>query len=214
MQRRLFKRGFVLRSAERVKEDLMAWSENPRLKFVNVFHDFLTAIPPAYSEQVLSQQYKLHLSYDFFDLPTKEQLEILLGSFLGGKIHFCLAEKHSATREPVDISRLIQRIWQAQSSGKYEVVLTYVKRFLSDGEYGKAFHSVVKETKVSPCQVDYWWEDFPVPDEQGVGSEESYRACLSWEHKYSYMNALFRSGVLAYRYAPSLTKSLSHWYFS
>ena len=214
MQRRLFNRGFVLRSAERVKDDLAVWSENPRIKFVNVFHDFLTAIPPAYSQQVLSQQYGLHVSYDFFDLPTQEQLELLLDSFRGGKIHFCLAEKHSATREPVDTSQLIRRIRQAQASGRYEVVLTYVKRYLSGEQYGKAFQAVVKETRVSPCQVDYWWEDFPVPDEQGTGGEEGYRECLSWSHKYFFMNAMFRSGVQAYRYAPSLTKSLSHWFFS
>jgi len=214
MQRRLFNRGFVLRSAEKVKEDLVSWGEDPRIKFVNVFHDFLTAIQPAYSEKVLSEQYKLHLSYDLFGLPTKEQLDLLLGAFLGGKIHFCLAQKHSATRELVDISRLIQRIRQAQSSGRYEVVLTYVKRYLSDQEYRKAFQAVVKETKVSPCQVDYWWEDFPVPDEQGSSSEASYQECLSWSHKYFFMNALFRSGILVYRLAPSLAKSLSHWYFS
>jgi hypothetical protein len=214
LQRRLFKRGSVLRSAQRVRDDLLAWSDNPRIKFVNVFHDFLTSVQPEYSEQVLSERYRLNLSYDFFDLPTKEQLDLLLGAFAGGKIHFCLAEKHSATRVPVDPSRLIRRIRQAQSSGRYEVVLTYVKRYLSDARYGKAFDAVVKETQVSPCQVDYWWEDFPVPDEQGTGSEDSYRQCLAWRNKYAWMNALFRSGILAYRYAPRLAKSLSHWYFS
>jgi hypothetical protein len=214
MQRRLFNRGCVLRSADRVKEDLVAWSENPRIKFANVFHDFLTTVQPEYAERVLSERYRLHLSYDLFGLPTKEHLDLLLGAFLGGKIHFSLAQKHSSTRDLVDISRLIQRIRQAQSSGRYEVVLTYVKRYLSDEEYGKAFRAVIKETRVSPCQIDYWWEDFPVPDEQGESSEASYQECLSWSRKYFFMNAVFRSGILAYRLAPSLTKSLSHWYFS
>ncbi len=214
MQRRLFHRDFVLRSAEKVREDLIAWSEDSRIKFANVFHDFLTAVRPEYAENVLSERYNLHVSYDFFDLPTKEQLALLLGAFCGGKIHFCLAQRHSATRELVDISHLIERIRQAQSTGKYEVVLTYVRRHLSDGEYGKAFQAVVRETHVSPCQIDYWWEDFPVPDELGTSSEASYQECLSWSHKYFLMNAIFRSGILAYRLAPSLTKSIAHWYFS
>ncbi len=214
MQRRLFNRDFVLRSAEKVKEDLLAWSENSRIKFANVFHDFLTAVQPEYSEEVLSEHYDLHVSYDLFDLPTKEQLDLLLGAFRGGKIHFCLARGHSSTRELVDTSRLIQRIRQAQSSGKYETVLTYVRRYLTDNEYGRAFQAAVKETHVSPCQIDYWWENFPVPDEQGTSSEASYQECLSWSRKYFFMNAVFRSGVLAYRVAPSLTKSMAHWYFS
>ncbi len=214
MQRRLFKRDFVLRSADKVKEDLVAWSENSRIKFVNVFHDFLTAVEPEYSERALSEHYRLHVSYDLFNLPTKEQLDLLLGAFRGGKIHFCLAQGHSATRELVDISSLIQRIRQAQSSGAYETVLTYVRRHLAYGEYRRAFQAVTRETRVSPCQIDYWWEDFPVPDEQGMSGESSYRQCLSWKHKYFLMNTVFRSGILAYQAAPTLTKSISHWYFS
>jgi len=214
MQRRLFGRGSVRRSPEKVREDLLAWSENPRIRFVNAFHDFLTSAPLAYSAAVLAERYRVHISYDFFDLPTQEQLELLLQAFQGGKIHFCLAEMHSATRTPVDPAALIGRIRQARSSGRYEVVLTYVKRYLADERYARAFRAVVSETKISPCQVDYWWEDFPLPDEKGVGSEESYRQCLAWSDKYLLMNTLFRAGVLAYRYAPSAVKRLSHWYFS
>ncbi len=214
MQRRLFNREPVVRSAEKVREDLAAWSRDPRIKFVNAFHDFLTIMPAAYSERVFSERYQLHLSYDFFGLPTHERLQLLLDSFVGGKLHFCLAQKHSATHDVVDIFRLIERIRQAQAAGRYEVVLTYVKRFLSDEKYRKAFRTVVRETGVAPCQIDYWWEDFPIPDADGLGTEAAYRQCLSWSRKYFLMNAIFRSGVQVYRVAPSVAKSLSHWYFS
>jgi hypothetical protein len=215
MQRRLFHRGPVRRSAEKVQEDLAFWSRDPRLRFVNVFHDFLTTAPPAYSERVLSESYDLFVSYDLFDLPTEEQLNLLLGAFRGGKLHFSLAQKHSATRQPLDTAGLIARIKQAQSSSRrYEAVLTYVKRYLADERYATAFRSVLAATNVSPCQIDYWWEDFPVPDPAGVAGEESYRQCLSWSRKYFFMNAVFRSGVQVYRVAPTLAKSVSHWYFS
>ncbi len=214
MQKRLFNREPVVRSPERVHEDLAAWSRDSRIKFVNAFHDFLTTMPAAYSERVFSERYNLHLSYDFFGLPTREQLQLLLSSFIGGKLHFCLAQKHSTTHDVVDIALLIERIRQAQAAQRYEVVLTYVRRFLSDDKYLKAFHTVVRETGVSPCQIDYWWEDFPIPDADGLGTEEAYRRCLSWSRKYFFMNTIFRSGVQVYRVAPSVAKSLSHWYFS
>ncbi len=213
-QSRLFGRSWILRSAEKVAEDLHAWSADPRIRFINVFHDFVSMLPLEYSRRVLSAKYALDVSYEFFDLPTEEQLALFLDAFSGGKLLFALGRRHNATPHAVDSSALIRCIRQVQAVRGYTPVLGYVRRFRQDPHYDAAFRRVTHETGVATYQVDFWWEDFPVPDVRGEGSELDYQRMLSWENKYWLMNALYRIGIGVYRFSPSLARAVSHRLFS
>ena len=214
VQRRLFNRDFVLRPAERVKEDLLALADDGRIRFVNVFHDFVTTLGLGYAETVLSSRYDLFLSYELFRLPTKEQLELLLGSFAGGKILFCLDDEHGSSRGISDVGRLIDRIKQARAFKNYRIILSYVERFLPDATYREALERVKGETGVALNKTDFWWDHYPVPDERGLGGEEDYRNCLAWTNKYFFMNRAFRTGAAVYRHAPLFARKTASWFFS
>jgi len=212
MQQQLFGRGWVLRSPARVQADLAAWSDDPHLRFVNIFHDFVTTQPLAYTAAVLSEQYDLDLSYEFFGLPTAEQLALLLAAFRGGKLLFCLDQRHNTTPQITDVAQLIQRIKQAQTDGRYQVVLGYVRRFLAHQDYRAAFDAVRRETQVATYRADFWWDDFPQPGTQD--READYRRFLAWHNQFSGMNRAYRLGLRLYRWWPALARSLSHRLFS
>lgn len=213
-QSRLFGRSWVLRSAEKVREDLQVWSADPRIRFVNVFHDFVSILPMAYTQQILSEKYALDVSYEFFDVPTEEQLALFLDAFSGGKLLFALGRYHNATHHTVDEAALIQRIRQVQAVKRYTPVLGYVQQFRQDPHYEAELNSVRRATRTATYKVDFWWEDYPVPDAQGEGSEADYRRTLSWTHKFWLMNTLYRIGIGVYRLSPSFAKTISHWLFS
>ncbi len=213
-QNRLFGRGWVLRSAEKVADDLQTWSADPRIRFVNAFHDFVSMLPLEYSRRVLSTKYALDISYEFFNLPTGEQLALFLDAFSGGKLLFALGRQHNATPHAVDADDLIHCIRQVQAVKGYTPVLGYVRRFRQNSRYDTAFRKVKHETGVATYQVDFWWEDFPVPDAQGAGSEADYQKMLSWQNKYWLMNTLYRIGIGVYRLSPSFARAVSHRLFS
>lgn len=212
MQQQLFGRGWVLRSPARVQADLAAWSGDPHLRFVNIFHDFVTTQPPAYTATVLSEQYDLDLSYEFFGLPTAEQLALLLAAFRGGKLLFCLDQQHNTIPRIANVAQLIQRIQQAQADGRYQVVLGYVRRFLAHPEYRAAFNAVRRETRVATYRADFWWDDFPLPGMQD--SEADYCRFLARHNPFSGMNRAYRLGLWLYRMWPALARSLAHRWFS
>jgi len=154
----LFRRGWVLRAPEKVKEDLAAWSDDPDMRFVNVWHDFISVLEPSYAEEVLDRTYDLDVCFSFFRLPTgrghqarpegvplnpdgtlapdisefrlvtNRGVELLTNAFRGGRILFSLDQYHNTTDKLPDIGKLIECIQQAMATKRFEVWLGYLKR--------------------------------------------------------------------------------------
>lgn len=214
-QRRAFGRDMTLRSPEKVREDLLYWSKHPAIRFVNMFHDIAGILPHSYTEKVFSESYDLHCFQDFFGLPSKEMLEMFLAAFKGGKVLFSLDKKHGTSTELQEASELIRCIRQVQKTGRYEVMLTYVKRFRQRPEYAAGLETILKATNVPLYKADFWWEHNPLPDAQGKGTEEDYRKSRrNLGRRYFIMDRIYRTGARLHRYFPGLMENISRYFLS
>ena len=211
LQPKLMGRNWILRSADKVKADLDQWSNDEKFKFVNVWHDFVTILPLDYTRQVLAEKYALSLSYEFYGQPGEEPLALLLQAFNGGKLLFSLDECHNSSSKISDPAGLIARIRQAQDHGGYKIVLGYAGRFLHNPEYLAALRKVQHSTGVALNRVDWWWEDFPLPE----ADDNDYKHFLSQSQRYRTVNFAFRIGVAGYRLWPRLFQAISQrlWAF-
>ncbi len=210
-QKTIFSRNWLLRSAEKVKDDLAYWSDSRDIHFLNVFHDFIAALPEDYADVVLDRGYDLNISWDFVDVPSREGLMRLMDSFNGGLIQFSLDRKHCTSIELHDLDTLIDRIQQVKSNRKYKCRLCYAHRFVQDHEsYAKALRRVVKSTGCLLYRADFWWDEDLAPDVDGTCTDEQYRKCISGTNKFVMYNTIFKAGVAVHRRFPRVAESMAH----
>lgn len=209
----LMGRNWILRSADKVKADLKQWSNDEKLKFVSIIHDFIATLPLDYTREVLSEKYSLNIYYEFYSQPGEEALALLLQAFNGGKLSFALDEFHGTSSTISDPDGLIARIRQAQAHSGYKIVINYAGRLLRDPEYLATVRKVQKATGAALHRVDWWWwDDFPMPDD----GEAEYQHFLQQTHRYRIVNLAFRIGLAGYRFAPGLFAAISQrlWAFN
>lgn len=205
LQHSLFKRSMVLRSKERVKADLIRWSNNPRISFVNIYHDFVTLLPSAYTEHILRQHYNLTVHYEFSRLPSEQDLNLLTSAFTGGIIIFPLDQNHATSEELCNIQQLIERIRQVRQIKRFEVRLAYVKRFaLRNSKYRNSLAEIQKATRCAITAADSWWQNAPMPNTEGLCKEKNYLYFKKQYNRYALTNALFHGGLFLHKYFPGL----------
>lgn len=207
-QRKIFSRTWVARSPESVKGDLKRWSIDPRICYMNVFHDFTGTMPLDYTRKVLSEKYNLFVSWDIVAPPSKQALELLTRSFMGGFIQFSIDVKHTTTSDLESADILIDRIRQVQEAG-FKARLCYAKRFLdTDGEYARTLFTIQEKTGCFLIRTDGWWGDDLEPASQGLCSDRQYQQCLKDTEKYFLWNFVFRTGVAAHSRFPNFTEKV------
>ena len=213
-QERCFGRPPLLRSAERVRADLEAWSADPKVRFVNIFHDFLTTFPEAYWRPILSGRYDLSAYFEFFGLPSQKELAALLSAFRQTRLAFSMDNEHSGSTRLVNITDLIARIQEAQLHPGCDVTLCYIARGVnSEPTYRDALRRVREATQCKLHCSDWWWEeDNPLPDENGRGSEALYQASLKKAQRFRIFNLLMRGSLHVSALSPTLFALLEGGY--
>jgi hypothetical protein len=205
-QRNVFRRNWVLRDAAKVREDLLAYSADPRIKFIGTYHDFTTMPPEGYTEQMLTEELDLLVRHEFYRNPSEADVDRLTSAFRGGKICFSLDKMHATSDKLADIDELLERIHQVNRTGRFESWISYVQGIAKfDPVYTAALKRVVNETGARPDRVDAWWDITPKADAQGYSTEEEYQACVSRPKRYWTFNRIFRASVYSYALAPRLT---------
>lgn len=173
-QKKLFQRGPVIRSAERLSEDLSILNNNPAINYVNVVYDFLSLLPEKYTQQALSRVSNLEILYEFTRAPEPESLDFLLSRFKGGILYFSLDDMHTQSSRFTEPSEMISLINLVKKSRKYIPVLYYNKSYFNTNGYKDALKDIATATKCLCSDVSDWWEDFPRPDEHGIAASESF----------------------------------------
>jgi hypothetical protein len=214
-QNRIFGRSWVVRSPERLREDLESWDADPRISYVNIYHDFVCLLPMAYTRTVLGRAYGLSVYYDFFRCPTPEQLDSVIHAFADGVLIFELDQYHANSKEMAPVDELMDRIKTVYATGRFDVRLTFNRHFLrSDTGYAAILEAVVRETGVSLYNGDFWWEHNPWPGEDGWGNEDDYLRCRRERgRRYRVWNTIYRVGTLVHRYFPRLAKHVAGVWF-
>ena len=167
-QQKIFRRKAIVRSAERLQNDLQLIMGAGIYSYVNVLHDFLSLLPADYSQTVLKNKTNLFLSYEFASAPEFELLKLLLAQFRGGVLYFSMDKKHVTSEELNDTAEMIKLINLAKKDGRYTPILNYSLPYAEKNpEYKKAVKEVIKHTNSLIYNASFWWSDFPMPDPNG-----------------------------------------------
>ena len=207
VQLQLFKRLQVVRSAEKVKEDLVAWNDNTRIKFVNIFHDFINMLGANYTAEILNRPYDLHLYYDFYRLPSEKDIQLLTQSFQGGIISLPIDRYHVTSGDLTDTTLLCKRIEQIKATNRFDVRLCYSRNYaMQNTEYRDALDKIYKATDCIKYRADFWWEDFLLSGKNGEYISKQYMKYLSSSNRFYVTNRLFQAGVFMHRFAPNFVR--------
>ncbi|MFH1540008.1 MAG: hypothetical protein ABIH66_13725 [bacterium] len=109
IQKKVCGRGIVVRSPERVRQDLEAWSNDPEIRTVYMIMDFIEYPGPEYSDVIFSKKYDLNLYYEFFNLPPLSELDKALASFNRCFFYLPLVTDHIGA-DVVDFDELRRRL--------------------------------------------------------------------------------------------------------
>ncbi|MBI9076262.1 MAG: cobalamin-dependent protein [Desulfatibacillum sp.] len=214
-QKRIFNRNLVMRSPEKVKADISAWSENPEIAYMSTFIDFVGPMPLDYSKAVLDRKYNLFVAWDIVTLPSEEALSLLMQSFSGGLVQFSIDQKHASSTELQIQDRLISCIKQVQATTKYDVRVCYAQRLISSSpQYGEALQSVQKATGCTLSRADTWWYTDLDPGPDGACTEAQYQQSLRDTNRHTLWNAAYRIGISLHGWFPKLAERCANMVIS
>ncbi|HOZ46831.1 MAG TPA: hypothetical protein PK468_09485 [Candidatus Hydrogenedentes bacterium] len=201
--RRLFRRGLLIRPPERVREDLIAFKEDPDIRILHLVNDF-SMLPPSYGERVLDQEYGLDISYLLIRLPTEDGLGRLLGAFRGGDLVFLHHWMDPDLRDA-----FVDRVLQAKATRRFRVWLTYSRVFCERlPGYAETLNAIRRRVRCPAYEMDEWWDFAPDIGEDGTGTEEQYQACLRRERIYAWHNLMFGVAMRCQYYSPRFTQAV------
>jgi len=209
-QRILFKRGVVIRSADRLCEELEELSRDRDMHYVNIIHDFVGLLQKDYTERVLSRQYDLKVFYELAGLPEEGALGLLLSAFRGGVINFSVDRFHCTSAELCEVGPLIHRIRQAQADKRFLVRLLYSRKIRrSSVTYDRAVSRIARETKCMLWDGSKYWCSVPGYDTRGDGTDEEYlRYMANRGSRFRIWNTVYRAGLFLHRFAPRTTERI------
>lgn len=182
-QQKIFQRSAIIRSADKLHEDLHRLNSAGYYKYVNVLHDFISLLPSEYSHTVLKDKTNLLLSYEFASAPNIEDLKILLNAFKGGVLYFCVDKKHVTSQELNEPSEIIKLINLVKKNNNYTPILNYSLPYAkSNSEYLKTVKTIIKHTHCLIYNASFWWTDFPIPDINGNAPANEFEKFLNYKN--------------------------------
>lgn len=173
-QKKLFRRNYVVRDAEKLASDLKILSHDKNIRFVNIIHDFVSLMPEKYVSTVLSDKNDLSVVYEFTTAPPMERLELLMSCFKRGVFYFSIDRMHTQSNDYIKPSILINLIRKVQKTGKFIPVLYFNSTFKSDPGYQRVLKEISDKTRCLTADVSGWWEDFPQANEDGLAKPETF----------------------------------------
>lgn len=210
-QKPVFGRSSIFRTPENLAAELTGLSDDPRWRFVNLYHDFVSTLPLDYSQRVFSRPYDLYTLFEFFSMPSREGLSLLLNAFRGGVIGFSADLRHGTTDAPAPAEELIDRIRMTQQTGRYRIRLAYSRHFMREGSsYRDVVTRVAAKTRVLLYDTSYWWNEVPEPTQDAQATEAGFRHFSRNRGKrYHFINALFRAALFFQRWFPDTVNDIA-----
>lgn len=179
-QQNQLKRNRIIRSAEKVVEDMFQLSENKDINVINCTEDYVTLCNTKYVEQILSKQYNLFTWHEFASMPTIETLKMFMKSFKGGKLYFSIDNQHTTSDLFNNPEQMVSLIKKANSYKRYTVFLLYNGNFAKNNkEYAKAVKYIMLKTGCMIYDAYWWWfTDVPQSDIYGNANIENFEKYL------------------------------------
>jgi len=106
LQEKINKRKIVTRSADKVREDLIKWSGDNKIRYVHFISDFLDSHGIDYAKAVLNTTYDLSVYYEFYNIPTVEEIALFLKAFKYCHFWFTLENNHASEKSLNDFKKI------------------------------------------------------------------------------------------------------------
>ena len=163
------RRNRLIRSADRVVEDMQQLSRNEHIHVINSTEDYTTLSSNEYASKILSHKYNLYTWHEFAAMPSIEMIERYMNSFKGGKLYFSIDNEHSTSFHFNEPEAMVNVIKKAKASGNYTVFLLYNSLFAKrNKEYAKAVKYIMLKTGCMIYDAYWWWfSDVPQSDKNG-----------------------------------------------
>lgn len=98
LQEKINGRKIVSRSADKVREDLLKWSQDKKIRYVHFISDFLDSQGADYARAVLNTPYNLSVYYEFYNIPSIEEIDLFLNAFKYCHFWFTLETNHASEK--------------------------------------------------------------------------------------------------------------------
>jgi hypothetical protein len=174
-QRKLFGRKPVMRSAERLREDFERCDREEGIRFVSIYHDFITLLKSDYAFDVLTRPLNLNVRMEFNSRPEMDQLRLILNTFRGGVINFSIDHKHLTSSDLIDPDHMVALIKEVKKHRSFFTVLSYNKIFARNNPaYKEGMAWIVKATGCLVSDESFYWTEHPIPDKNGLADEDMF----------------------------------------
>ena len=220
-QKKLFRRRWVKRSAEKIADDIEILNKWEGLRFTNVIHDFMSLMSEDYIKTALAKPCKLEVLYEMTTDPGMDRLELLLNSFKGGIIYFSADKLHTQTDDFIEPQQLIKLIKYTASTKKFLPILYYNGIFFdNNSQYKQAVNEVIKATSCQADDAALWWEEFPRPEKDGSANPETFKQFYYYSEKakpgfiksYYHKSVFLSYSILVYLLPDKWLFNLKKWY--
>jgi hypothetical protein len=174
-QKKLFGRKPVMRSADKVRDDIERCNADSNIHFVSVYHDFITLLKPDYAFEVLNKKLRVNVRMEFNSKPEMDQLDLVLNRFNGGVINFSIDYMHLTSDKIIEPDHMIRLINRVKQFPNYFTVLSYNSFFAKNNkEYNQGLRSIIKATNCLISDESFYWTEHPIPDKKGYADEDLF----------------------------------------
>ncbi len=187
LQKKINRRGFVLRGADKVKEDLLKWSRDQKIRYVHFISDFLDSEGSDYAKALLDASYSLSVYYEFYNIPSIAEIDLFLNAFKYCHFWFTLETNHASEKNLNNFSR-IRTLFDYLRRKNCRIGL-YVQpgQIYRCKDYFKVFASLAFRNKID--LLEYNW-DIKVPDplkDQESEFEAFFKLSKSKRNVFAYL---------------------------
>ncbi|MDD4893808.1 MAG: hypothetical protein PHW54_00640 [Candidatus Omnitrophica bacterium] len=161
LQEKINKRKIVSRPADKVREDLLKWSRDEKIRYVHFISDFLDSEGSDYAKAVLSAPYDLSVYYEFYNIPSIEEVNLFLNAFKYCHFWFTIKTDHSSGKNLNNFEAMRALFDYLKDKNCRIGLCVQPRQIFRHKDYFKMFASLAIRNKID--LLEYNW-DIKVPD--------------------------------------------------
>jgi tetratricopeptide (TPR) repeat protein len=191
LQKKIFGRGIVARSAESVVKDLVTYSVDDDIPQVYFVNDFVDILGEDYTRTVCCNEYNVDLVYDFYNYPSCESLDMLLQSFNYCCFLFSISMDHNTNSCDGNLEHLLRLINSVEHRDDCSIVLFYNSEYPEQIELlCELEKKYAHMTSLKVMDNRKWYIPVPYPSESQETQDEEF---VMWMNEARLNNSILRA---------------------
>jgi hypothetical protein len=165
---RVFKRGLVIRSPEKISYELDEYEKNG-IKRVYIGHDFINILGIDYTKKILNRKRKIQIRYEFWNIPYLDCFEILIDSFDLVDVVINVIDIHGGGKGYIELKSFEELLRMGAKNARFFVFLGWRK----DNDYVKELMKLKHKYRFYLLSKGEWYPS-GIPD-PFVNEEEEFK---------------------------------------